>query len=105
MIYVYDVYIYFKRKDWNCLIIVDQMNWNIMYCCNYVNEIEDCGKRYYGMVVLYEYEYYLWCFGWQMCSFGVQVFWNNIDDVCDSVIFMERFNYMKMWYNCLLGQL
>uniref|UniRef100_K1Q7V8 Uncharacterized protein n=1 Tax=Magallana gigas TaxID=29159 RepID=K1Q7V8_MAGGI len=100
-IYVYDVYTYSKRKDRNCPTIADQTNRNITYCCNYVNETEDCGKRYYGTAAPYEHEHYSRCSGRQTCSPGVQASWNSTDDVCDSAIFMERSNYMKMSYNCL----
>ncbi|XP_061193715.1 papilin-like [Saccostrea echinata] len=100
-IYVYDVYTYSKRKDRNCPAISYATNRNITYCCNYVNETEDCGKRYYGTAVPYEHEHYSRCSGRQNCLQGVQVSWNYTSDVCDSNIFMERSNYMKMWYNCL----
>lgn len=102
-IYVYDVHTYSKRKDRNCPTIADQTNRNITHCCNYVNETEDCGKIYYGTAAPYEHEHYSRCSGRQTCNPGVQASWNNTDDVCDSAIFMERSNYMKMWYNCLPG--
>ncbi|XP_062589326.1 papilin-like [Saccostrea cucullata] len=100
-IYVYDVYTYSKRKDRNCPVTSHSSNRNITYCCNYVNETEDCGKRYYGTAAPHEYEHYSRCSGRQSCGQGVQVSWNYTTDVCDSSIFMERSNYMKMWYNCL----
>ena len=102
-IYVYDVYTYAKRKDRNCPTIADQTNRNITFCCNYVNETEDCGMRYYGTAQAYEHEHYSRCSGRQTCGTGVQASWNRTTDVCNSTVFMERSNYMKMWYYCLPG--
>lgn len=102
-IYVYDVYTYSKRIDRNCPAISDVTNRNISYCCNYVNETEDCGKRYYGTEHAYQHEHYSRCSGRQDCGQGVQASWNFTNDVCNSSVFMEKSNYMKMWYNCLPG--
>lgn len=102
-IYVYDVFVYAKRKELNCPQIATYFDRNITYCCNYVNEKEDCGQRYFGTSSDFEHAHYSRCSGMETCS-GIPVAWNYTEHFCDISIFDERTNYMKMWYSCIPGE-
>lgn len=103
-IYVYDVFVYAKRKELKCPQIATYFDRNITYCCNYVNEKEDCGQRYFGTSSDFEHAHYSRCSGMATCS-GIPVAWNYTEHFCDISIFAERTNYMKMWYSCIPGEI
>lgn len=103
-IYIYDVYVYAKRIELNCPEIATFFDRNITYCCNYVSVEEDCGQRYFGSASEFEHAHYSRCTGLETCG-GIPVAWNYTEHFCNTTIFSDRTIYMKMWYNCIPGEI
>ena len=86
----------------NCPQIATYFTRNITYCCNYVGEQEDCGQRYFGTANDFEHSHYSQCTGKESC--GIQVAWNYTQFFCNTTVYPDKTNYMKMWYNCVPGE-
>ncbi|XP_062591559.1 uncharacterized protein DDB_G0271670-like [Saccostrea cucullata] len=99
-IYIYDVFVYAKHRSLNCPTTATFADRNITYCCNYVNQKEDCGQRYFGTAGEFEHAHYSRCTGLATCG-GIQVAWNYTEHFCNITVYADRTNYMKMWYNCI----
>lgn len=88
------VYVLVKNKFIGCF--QQYIGFIDFFCCLY--DVKDCFVLYnFGLY----WNYYEKCNGKFFCQ--IFVLWIDIFFYCNSFVYIERINYMRMDYNCILG--